>query len=123
METPIESKLTLDNIFEMSVEELREELENLGQDTKGFSKVQLQKALAKMVSTVQVQEEEWHFKAQDVTRQELQEAAILQRKEDRESEREFELAKLRLQKEMEAKQTIGSQIGNRKQEIENADAV
>ena len=53
METLEASKmLTLDDIFEMKQEELRIEMEKLGHDVKGLTKVQMQQALAKLISPV-----------------------------------------------------------------------
>ena len=43
--------LQLEDIFEMKQEDLREELEKLGQDTKGLTKVQMQKNLAKLIKS------------------------------------------------------------------------
>ena len=52
MATPEEvPMLQLEDIFEMKQEDLREELEKLGQDTKGLTKVQMQKNLAKLIKS------------------------------------------------------------------------
>src|ERR1043165_9420846 len=113
MATPEEVPMfQLEDIFEMKQEDLREELEKLGQDTKGLSKVQMQKNLAKLIKSTYsspklgmqgsgVQAESLKLKLQ----KELDEIARTQCKEDREAERRFELEKFKLQmdKENEAK--------------------
>src|SRR5688572_11466522 len=60
MEKPAAAKyFTFEDGFDMSVEELRQELEHLGQQMKGTSNVQLQKNLAKLLSPSKSLREEW----------------------------------------------------------------
>src|SRR5688572_12230277 len=52
METPeVVKMLTSDDILDMKQEELKVELEKFGQDVKGLTKVQLQKALLKLIQS------------------------------------------------------------------------
>src|ERR1043165_6105256 len=109
MATPEEvPMLQLEDIFEMKQEDLREELEKLGQDTKGLSKVQMQKNLAKLIRSpdsspkLGMQESGVQaklFKAK--LKKEQEEIARTQRKEEREAERQFELEKMKLQTQLE----------------------
>src|ERR1043165_8105620 len=110
METLEASKmLTLDDIFEMKQEELRIEMEKLGHDVKGLTKVQMQQALAKLISPVsspKLGTKESGVQAillQAKLKKEQDELARIQRKEEREAERQFELEKLKLQMDSEAK--------------------
>src|SRR5688572_8438794 len=80
----------------MSVEELKQELENLGQETKGASKVQLQKALLNTLSPSKSQKEEWRIKCKAL---ELQAA-----KDKADSDREVEMLRLKLQAQAEAEE-------------------
>ena len=113
MATPEEVPvLQLDDIFEMKQEDLREELEKFGQDVKGLTKVQMQKALVKLIKSpsspkLGIQESgiEAKLLAAEL-KKEQDESARIQRKEEREAERQFELEKLKLQMQSEAKVKI-----------------
>jgi len=51
MESPVADKpLTAGGVVDLTVEQLKQELEKLGQETKGASKTQMQKALTKLLS-------------------------------------------------------------------------
>ena len=84
----MKTKLTLDDVFELSTEELRVEFERLGQDTTGMSEVQVQKWLLKAV---------YHkmFVEAAEAKKRTEEAEREQRKRDR----EMELERLRAQLE------------------------
>src|ERR1043165_9793376 len=56
--SPVTKPLSLDDIFDMSAEEVRLELDKLKQDTRGMSKSQMQKLLAKLVAR---EKEEFQF--------------------------------------------------------------
>jgi hypothetical protein len=88
--------VVLDDVFEMTVEELRQELEKQGYETKAMTKIQMQKALAKMVSPVS-SKEEWKLKAKSLELKAQTDA------EERKEDREYELKKLEIeQKKIEA---------------------
>ena len=89
----MDKSLTREDVFDRSVEELRQELESLGQET---SKTQLQNALAKLLSPLKSSNEEWRSKCKSLERK----AA----KEKDDSDREVELLKLKLKAETEAEE-------------------
>src|SRR5688572_17602694 len=103
METPETAKmLKAEDIVELKQDELRAELEKFGQDVKGLTKLQMQKALLKLVTSPisspklkksGVQAEILKLKLE----KEQAEIARIQQKEDREAERKFELEKMRIQ--------------------------
>src|SRR5688572_15879059 len=104
METPEVAKmLKAEDIFELKQDELRTELEKLGQDVKGLTKLQMQKALLKLVSSPysSPKAKESEVKAESLQLK-LAEIARIQQKEDREAERQFELEKFKIQTQMEA---------------------
>lgn len=118
---------TVEDVFDMSVEELRTAVDSLGLETKGVSKLQLQKLLAKSLSTEEGKVEARHSElrvqqeAEEAERQvKREEAEWLHMKE--ESERNFELAKLRLQMEIDADaRKVQMEIEARKEEREAED--
>ena len=111
MESPVAAKaLTLEDVFDCSVEELKVELERLGQETKGLSKAQMQKTLAKLVSPSKAMREEWKIKSKSLELKAAKEADEAERqfkreeaeRQQRKEERDLEMFKLKLEAEAEA---------------------
>ena len=110
MESPVAAKaLTLEDVFDCSVEELKVELERLGQETKGLSKAQMQKTLAKLVSPSKALREEWKIKSKSLELKAAKEADEAERqfkreeaeRQQRKEERDLEMFKLKLEAEAE----------------------
>src|SRR5678816_2337272 len=108
MESPVAAKaLTLEDVFDCSVEELKVELERLGQETKGLSKAQMQKMLAKLVSPSKAMREEWKIKSKSLELKAAKEADEAERqfkreeaeRQQRKEERDLEMFKLRIEAE------------------------
>lgn len=74
----------------MSAEDMRQQLELLGHDTKGLRKMQLQKLLMKLISPILKSPEDWPLKAKalELSAKKAEETDRLQKKEAK----EFELA-------------------------------
>lgn len=63
METSISSKpVTFDDVFQLSVDGLKQEMERLAQETKGICKLQLKRSLAKLLSQIKAHNEELKMK-------------------------------------------------------------
>ena len=91
--SPVTKPLSLDDIFDMSAEEVRLELDKLKQDTRGMSKSQMQKLLAKLVAR---EKEEFQFGFGQL---EIGSRDAFEKTEVKtlESDREFQLAKLKME--------------------------
>src|SRR5688572_6336650 len=100
METPEAVKM-LEDILEMKKDEVRAKLEKFGQDVKGLTKGQMQKALYKLVESQdsRVQAEILKLKLE----KEKEEIARRKEREEREEEeeRKFELEMERLRMQLE----------------------
>src|SRR5688572_16095413 len=108
METPeVVKMLTSDDILDMKQEELKVELEKFGQDVKGLTKVQLQKALLKLIQSQNeslkakeygVQAKILKIKLEKEQDEKLKlELKKEQRREEREADRKFDLEKMKIQ--------------------------
>src|SRR5688572_240815 len=126
MESPVAAKaLTLEDVFDCSVEELKVELERLGQETKGLSKAQMQKNLAKLVSPSKAMREEWKIKSKSLELKAAKEADEAERqfkreeaeRQERKGERDLEMFKLKLEAEAE-KRKVEGEAEKRKVEVE-----
>src|ERR1043165_7248410 len=91
--SPVTKPLSLDDIFDMSAEEVRLELDKLKQDTRGMSKSQMQKLLAKLVAR---EKEEFQFGFGQL---EIGSRDAFEKTEVKtlESDRELQLEKLKLE--------------------------
>src|ERR1043165_9447767 len=90
---PVTKPLSLDDIFDMSAEEVRLELDKLKQDTRSMSRSQMQKLLAKLVAR---EKEEFQFRFGQL---EIGSRDAFEKTEVKtlESDREFQLAKLKME--------------------------
>lgn len=99
MATPVAGKrLEVEDVFDMSADEVRQEVERLGHEAKGLNKVQLQKVLVKLISPKIKSPEDWRLKAKALelkVQKETEEADRVQRKDAQ----DFELAKLKIEAE------------------------
>src|ERR1043165_8439958 len=91
--SPVTKPLSLDDIFDMSAEEVRLELEKLKQDTRGMSKSQMQKLLAKLVAR-EKEEFQFGFGHLEIGSREGTEKTDFRTLEN---DREFQLAKLKME--------------------------
>ena len=91
--SPVTKPLSLDDIFDMSAEEVRLELEKLKQDTRGMSKSQMQKVLAKLVAR-EKEEFQFGFGHLEIGSREGTEKTDFRTLEN---DREFQLAKLKME--------------------------
>src|ERR1043165_2384496 len=91
--SPVTKSLNLDDIFDMSAEEVRLELEKLKQDTRGMSKSQMQKLLAKLVAR-EKEEFQFGFGHLEIGSREGTEKTDFRTLEN---DREFQLAKLKME--------------------------
>src|ERR1043165_8573313 len=105
MESPVAGKaLTTEDVFDLSVEELKQELERLSQETKGLSKAQMQKNLSKLLSPSKTFKEEWKIKSKSLEIKAAKEAEEAERQfKKEEAEREFARYKLKLESENETR--------------------
>src|SRR5688572_23178592 len=97
---------TIEDILDMKKEELRAELEKFGKDVRGLTKVQMQKALYKLVESQNsgVQAEILKLKLEEE-----------EEEREREAEREFELEmeSLRMQLEQLRGVTVKDKLGDK----------
>src|ERR1700733_4183984 len=82
--------LSIDDVLELSVDELRQQLDSHGIDTKALNKIQMQKLLIKFISMPVVSKEELKLKSKAL------ELKMQKEFEDRKEDRNFELRKLEI---------------------------
>src|SRR3984885_5328659 len=87
--------LSSDDIYDLSVEELKHELETRGLETKALSKPQMQKLLSKFVVTPGISKEELKLKSKAL------ELKMQKELEVHKAERNFEIRKLEIAAENE----------------------
>src|ERR1700733_5195369 len=87
--------LSIDDVLELSVDELRQQLDIHGIDTKALNKIQMQKLLIKFISMPVVSKEELKLKSKAL------ELKMQKELEDRKEERNLELRKLEIIEEKE----------------------